>query len=610
MSTRISLPSALIALSALAVVPLASADNSTIYLVQKAENYFQGSSGGATAVTQAPFTFLFQAPVACTYTPPGGSATTPVFNSNNDDYETNQGFASEVALNAAFPDGAYQLNVPTFSTVDVAMTGSDYPTALPQINSGGTWLPGGILAINPASAVTLNLANFTGYSSLTSPQIAGHMQLKINDITPGNITQTATLKMEIATQAVFGLTQASSPFTSYLIPASTLSAGHLYAFSLTFDALTDLDTTSLAAAGIVGIYTKDVTSYIVAQSQTTAQDTAPSITTQPTNQSVPIGGSAVFSIGENFDNNTTAILYFNGTNLNIGGNTSKYGFVTTNGSGVQLTINNVAATDAGTYYAVFVNPGGVVATQTATLTATAPAAPSITTDLPTSQSLNQGSTIVFTPVFSPLGPPTTYQWYENGTLLTDSPNGTTTDIIAGSSGPQLEISNASAASSATFYCIASNVTGMVQTASDVVTVSATSTPGALVNISSRALVETGDNILIGGFYLVGTTSRTVLIQAVGPGLTSEGVQGALQQPVLSIYNTSGQEIYTNTNWTTNGENQQLLSAAATVYASPVFQTNLADSELLLTLQPGGYTAEVTGVNNTMGVALVQIFQFP
>jgi len=106
---------------------------------------------------------------------------------------------------------------------------------------------------------------------------------------------------------------------------------------------------------------------------------------------------------------------------------------------------------------------------------------------------------------------------------------------------------------------------------------------------------------------VGSTSRTVLIQALGPALAGEGVTGVLQQPVLSIYNTNGQQIYSNTGW---GSSQILLNAAATVYASPVLLPGSPDSELLLTLPPGGYTAEVSGINGGTGVALCAIYQLP
>jgi hypothetical protein len=129
----------------------------------------------------------------------------------------------------------------------------------------------------------------------------------------------------------------------------------------------------------------------------------------------------------------------------------------------------------------------------------------------------------------------------------------------------------------------------------------------MINISSRAYVGTGDNILIGGFYIVGSTSRTVLVQALGPALTGEGVSGTLQHPALSIHDSSGTVIYSNTGW---GSGQVLLQAAAAAYAQPVLQPNSSDSEVLLTLPPGGYTAEISGADGGTGVALCAIYEMP
>jgi hypothetical protein len=125
-------------------------------------------------------------------------------------------------------------------------------------------------------------------------------------------------------------------------------------------------------------------------------------------------------------------------------------------------------------------------------------------------------------------------------------------------------------------------------------------------------VGSGNNILIGGFYIVGNTSRTVLIQAIGPALAASpySVAGTLQKPELSIHeNTANGDVtlYSNTGW---GSSPVLLAAAATVYAFPTLQPGSADSELVLTLPPGGYTAEVSGADGGTGVALCGIYQLP
>jgi hypothetical protein len=134
----------------------------------------------------------------------------------------------------------------------------------------------------------------------------------------------------------------------------------------------------------------------------------------------------------------------------------------------------------------------------------------------------------------------------------------------------------------------------------------------VTSFSSRAFVGTGDNILIGGFYVSGSTSATVLVQAIGPSLAAApySVTGTLQHPALAIHQTqNGQDVvlYSNTGW---GSSQVLANAAASVYANPVLTAGSGDSELLVTLPPGGYTAEVSGADGGTGVALCGIYQLP
>jgi hypothetical protein len=81
----------------------------------------------------------------------------------------------------------------------------------------------------------------------------------------------------------------------------------------------------------------------------------------------------------------------------------------------------------------------------------------------------------------------------------------------------------------------------------------------------------------------------------------------LQHPALTIHNAAGATIYSNTGW---GASQLLLNAAAAAYANPVLQAGSEDSEVLLTLPPGGYTAEVAGADGGTGVALCAIYELP
>ncbi len=120
-----------------------------------------------------------------------------------------------------------------------------------------------------------------------------------------------------------------------------------------------------------------------------------------------------------------------------------------------------------------------------------------------------------------------------------------------------------------------------------------------LNISTREVVGTGDNVLIGGFIVTGTTPKSVLLRAIGPSLTAEGVDGALQDPTLELHNRTGGLIASNDNWRDTQE-------------SPVEMTGIPpnddrESAIVATLDPGEYTAILRGKNDTTGTALVEAY---
>jgi YVTN family beta-propeller protein len=136
----------------------------------------------------------------------------------------------------------------------------------------------------------------------------------------------------------------------------------------------------------------------------------------------------------------------------------------------------------------------------------------------------------------------------------------------------------------------------------------TGTPGAdLVNISSRAFVGTGANILIDGFVIGGSTSQTVLIRASGPALGSFGISGLLADPQISLFNGSGQLVASNAGWDGNA---QIATAAAISGAFLWSDPSSSDSAMLLTLPPGSYTAQVSGQSGDTGIALAEVYIVP
>lgn len=122
------------------------------------------------------------------------------------------------------------------------------------------------------------------------------------------------------------------------------------------------------------------------------------------------------------------------------------------------------------------------------------------------------------------------------------------------------------------------------------------TPSQLFNISTRGAVGTGDAVLIGGFVIRGDAPREVLIRARGPSLPSS-VPGRLADPMVTVY--SGQTVIaSNDNW---GDSQQ-----AEILATGRAPAHDSESAILITLDPGPYTAIVTGIGGTTGIGIVEI----
>jgi hypothetical protein len=121
-------------------------------------------------------------------------------------------------------------------------------------------------------------------------------------------------------------------------------------------------------------------------------------------------------------------------------------------------------------------------------------------------------------------------------------------------------------------------------------------------ISTRMDVLTGDNVMIGGFIIQGSTPKTVVIRGRGPSLAASGVSGVLADPMLQLVRSSDQTVIaTNDDW-------QSAPNAADVASSGFAPSDPKESAILVTLAPGAYTAIVSGVGNTTGVALAEVFE--
>jgi hypothetical protein len=134
--------------------------------------------------------------------------------------------------------------------------------------------------------------------------------------------------------------------------------------------------------------------------------------------------------------------------------------------------------------------------------------------------------------------------------------------------------------------------------------------GQLGNISTRAFVQVGDNVMIGGFIVQGTIPKRVIIRAIGPelGAPPYNIPGALANPTLELHNGTGALIASNDNW----QHTIIGGIITTDQGHDIMNSGHApgdgrESAIIADLPPGNYTAIVRGVDNITGVALVEVY---
>ena len=136
----------------------------------------------------------------------------------------------------------------------------------------------------------------------------------------------------------------------------------------------------------------------------------------------------------------------------------------------------------------------------------------------------------------------------------------------------------------------------------IVTGSATPTPTptspvTLANISTRAVVGTNENVLIGGFIVTGTQAKKLIIRGIGPSLP---LPGRMLDPTLELHDSTGAVIASNDNWGASANRQEIVN-------SGVAPTNASEAAILTSLAPGSYTAILSGATQTTGTAVVEVY---
>ena len=358
----------------------------------------------------------------------------------------------------------------------------------------------------------------------------------------------------------------------------------------------------------------------------------PSVTTQPVSQAVPVGGSVTFGV------------------VAVGTPTPTYqwkkdGAAISGATNATLTISSVQAPNAGSYSVTITNSAGAVTSNAVTLTVNAPVASgriinlSVLTDIATvgdsftvGYVVGGGGTSGAKPLVIRAAGPSLGALGVPGTL--DDPK---LETFAGSTktgendnwGGSAQLTSALAAVGAFPYTGPTSkdaaVAASILTRDNSVAVSGVATgtgkviaeiydatpPGSfigttprLLNVSVRKHLGAG---VTAGFVLGGASATKVLIRAVGPGLASFGVPDTVVDPQLALFNDKSAKIGENNDW---GGTAELLAAFGAVGAFGLPGATSKDAALLVTLQPGLYSVQVSGTANTTGVALVEVYEVP
>ena len=355
----------------------------------------------------------------------------------------------------------------------------------------------------------------------------------------------------------------------------------------------------------------------------------PAITTQPRAQAVGIGGTAVFSVAAT---NATGYQW------------QRNGVAIPGATGATYTLPNAQSANTGDYTCVVSGAEGVTVSAVAQLTvantvsrlnnlsvrATAgTGANTLIVGLTTAGGTKDvllrgvGPTLSQFGVVGALADPQLALFNSSSveTARNDDWGGsaalTASFNIAGAFPLALTSKDAAILTTLTPGSYSAQVTGTAGTTGVVLMESYDSDIGSplarYTNLSARNQVGTGANILIVGFNLTGSGSKRLLIRAVGPALAQFGVAGVLSDPQAVVFNAAGTEVGRNDDWenTTANQGQSTLigQASSSVGAFPLPGAS-RDSAMVVTLEPGSYTVQVSGVNNGTGVALVEIYELP
>ncbi len=566
--------------------------------------------GAATGLVSNTFPFTVVVTSASTDTAP--SITTQP---QSQTVTAGAGVTFTAAANGS-PAPTYQWN---FNGTPIAgATSATYSIASAQSSNAGTYT---VIATNSAGSATSNGAVLTVNSGVVN-------------VAPAFTTQPSPVTVASGSAASFTTAATGTPAPTYQwnFNGTPIAGATSATYSIASAQSSNAGTYTVTATNSAG----SATSTAAVLTVTTVAGSAPVFTTQPFSVAVVSGSTVAFTVAASGSPVPTYRWAKDGTT--IAGATS-----------ATLLLSGATAANAGNYTCTATNSGGSTTSNAGALTMTS------TTDVGRLTSLSTravsgtasdvlivgfvvsgagttgtkpvlmratGPTLAGFGVSGTLGDPT-LALYQGSTQVAFNDNwGGDSQIAAQDAAAQaFPFASPSSLDSALYIpnlaqnlysaVVSGNNNGTGVALAEVYDLtgagSYTATTPRLTSISSRVKVGTGDNILIAGFVIGGSSAKTVLIRGSGPALNQFGVPGTLADPKLTLYRSDSTVIVTNNGW---GGDPQIVSTAAAVQAFAWTSPTSNDSALLVTLPPGLYSAGISGASGDTGVALVEVYEVP
>jgi hypothetical protein len=541
------------------------------------------------------------------------------------------GSATFTVTAAGTPAPTYQWNFN--GTAIAGATGSSYSVNNALAANAGSYT---VLVSNSAGSVTSSAATLT-----VNPASTGGSSVASPTITAQPVSATTT----VGYLAQFSVTATPYPGTNYqwykngaLIPGATS-----FLYTIAAAALTDAGSYTVVVSDSAGSVTSSAATLTVNPTGSAIPPAVPPvITIQPTGGSLSAGQSVALSVAAT--GATSYQWYLNGVAV-------------PGATGSTLNLPSVQAANAGAYTVVASNGAGSVTSSTASIALVMPAH---LANLSARALVGTGSNELIVgfvvggsgtkqlllradgPSLSNFGltgvlaNPVLSLTDGNGNFLSSNTGWSTSSMSAATLSQVFNRVGAYAYPSGSadsalvtalgggnFTTQVSGLSGGTGVALAEIYDADIGTPTArLINISARANVGTGPNILIAGFVVAGSGTERVLIRGIGPALTTYGLSGALATPQLTLYSAGGVLIASNLNGWSNppvvgpsspvaASSIQPATAAAMANAGAfALAAGSSDTAMLVTLPSGSYTAQIAGANTSVGISLIEVYEAP